>query len=77
MLAIVGLGLIGLGGCFLIGVLAFHVPQVFFFNAPQVVWSAEKVLFVIILYLLAVSCFVGAFFILTRTVVALFGLLIP
>jgi hypothetical protein len=77
VLAIVGLGLIGLGGCFLIGVLCFHLPQVFGANAPSVAWTPGEVFFVLILYVLAAACFAGAFWVLSRTVVALFAMLIP
>jgi uncharacterized membrane protein len=61
----------------LIGVLCFHLPQVFGANAPLVAWTPGEVFFVLILYVLAVACFAGAFWVLSRTVVALFALLIP
>lgn len=72
ILALVGLGLIGLGGCFLIGVLAVHSPQVFLPNATPTPLTWGSILFVIILYALAGLCFVNAGLILWRLCARLF-----
>jgi hypothetical protein len=55
-----GLGLILLGGCFLIGVLSIVRPSAFMgpMNAPPMTAAATALMW--ILYLLAFGCFAGA-----------------
>ncbi len=74
VLALVGLGLIGLGGCFLIGVLVVQSPEIVTPNAT-VNWTPATILFLLILYALAGICFIGALFILITTSRRLYKLL--
>lgn len=55
-----GLGLVLLGGCFLIGVLSIVRPNAFMgpLNAPPMTTTATALMW--ILYLLAFACFAGA-----------------
>jgi hypothetical protein len=56
-----GLALIGLGGCFLIGVLLTNARYNFNGPNPRPLTDAE-ITFEIVLYLLATACFFGALF---------------
>ena len=57
-----GLALVGLGGCFLIGVLAIVTPPQTFQAAPPppTTFTAGQWLLMMVLYLLAFGCFAGA-----------------
>jgi hypothetical protein len=55
------LGLVFLGGCFLIGVQMVVFPQAFNTNAaPPPNWPAAAYMFVIVCYVVAFACFGGA-----------------
>lgn len=76
VLSFVGLGLIGLGGCFLIGILLFHIPATFMGPTAQPLpWTGKDLVFIAVLYLLALACFSGGFYILFKVCVRMFGLL--
>src|SRR5947207_10436818 len=55
-----GLVLIGLGGCFLIGVLATVQPQVFAGPVPNTPLTFGEVAFVMLLCLISLACFAVA-----------------
>ncbi len=60
VLAATGLGLIALGGCFLIGVMLAYMPAMAQVNPTPTVWSSGVYAFVTVLYVLATLCFLGA-----------------
>jgi|SRR4051812_12223832 hypothetical protein len=71
-----GLGLIGLGGCFLIGVLSMVAINLFVPNARPLTWTMATYVLHAVLYLLAFSCFFGAVVFLvmgTRRVLRIIG----
>jgi hypothetical protein len=74
VLALVGLGLIGLGGCFLIGVMLLQSPGVFGANAA-VIMTPGTVLLLLVLYGMAAVCFLGALYLLVTTARKLYKLL--
>ena len=53
-----GLGLVGLGGCFLVGVLSMVSPQSF--TAAAGMFTAAQILLMTVLYLLAFLSYAGA-----------------
>ena len=55
-----GLGLVLMGGCFLIGVLSIVQPNVFMGPAAPPPMTPAATLLMVILYLLAFLCFAGA-----------------
>jgi len=55
-----GLGLIGLGGCFLVGVLSIVSPSTVGGNTPPASLTTAQLMLMSILYLLAFLCFGGA-----------------
>jgi hypothetical protein len=55
-----GLGLVGLGGCFLIGVLSLVTPAPFASMAAQSSLTSAQLLLMSTLYVLAFACFAGA-----------------
>ena len=71
VLSAAGLGLVALGGCFLIGVLALYEPNVMFAGNAPVDWSEGRVLFCAVLYAAAFACFAGAAAVLVPTVRAM------
>jgi hypothetical protein len=75
ILALVGLGLIGLGGCFLIAVFAYHIPQVFLPGAVQSSLTAGLFIFLVVMYALAGVCLTSAGFILWKLCDRLFQLI--
>ncbi len=60
-----GLGLIGLGGCFLIGILFSNTDANFYGTGSL---SVAVIVFQAVLYLAAVGCFGGAIFLIVRAV---------
>ena len=67
VLALVGLGLIVFGGCFLIGVLILHAPQ-FVLPGATIAWTPMVGFLAVVLYALAAVCLAGGFFVLGNTV---------
>ena len=55
-----GLGLVALGGCFLIGVLSIVSVPNFAGNTPATTLTTAQLLLMTVLYLLAFLCFGGA-----------------
>ena len=55
-----GLGLVALGGCFLIGVLSIVSAASFTGNNPPRALTPPQLALMTVLYLLAFSCFAGA-----------------
>ena len=62
-----GLGLIALGGCFLIGVLILNLQGSLQGAPPPTVWTPGLIVFAAILYVLAFSCFAAASVLIVRT----------
>lgn len=65
-----GLGLIGLGGCFLIGVMILHLPAVMLNGSTPgivVAWTNGVYAFAGVLYGAAFGCFAGAAVVLVLT----------
>ena len=54
-----GLGLVGLGGCFLIGVLSLVTPAPFASMTMQAKLTPAQMLLMTTLYVLAFACFAG------------------
>lgn len=75
VLAFVGLGLIALGGCFLIGILIFQAPQSFTPGIVPAPLTFGNLLFISILYIMAAICFASAGWLLVRVAVRLFKLI--
>ena len=70
-----GLALVGLGGCFLIGVLLIYKPALAAFGPATPITAGTNVL-IGILYLLAFACFGGALLLIitaTRVLLAIAG----
>jgi hypothetical protein len=55
-----GLALVGLGGCFLIGVMIIIEPQSFFGPLAKAPLTGREIAFVAILCALAIACFAAA-----------------
>ena len=63
-----GLGLIGLGGCFLIGVMFLHLPlMIVSGSTASITWTPGVYAFAGVLYGAAFGCFAGAGVLLVRT----------
>ncbi len=63
-----GLGLIGLGGCFLIGVMFLHLPLIILNGAAaSIPWTPGTYAFAGVLYGASFACFAGAGVLLVRT----------
>ena len=75
VLAVTGLGLIFLGGCFLIGVLVLFEPTLAFGPPGPPVWTPGRVGFCVALSSLAAVSFVGSAVVLVPTVRLMLGVL--
>ncbi|HET6248238.1 MAG TPA: hypothetical protein VFE47_11115 [Tepidisphaeraceae bacterium] len=74
-IAIVGLALIGFGGCFLIGIM-MNVSSGFIpGNNPPASMTPRLVIFLIVMYAATLGCFGGALLLVGKGVRALFAML--
>jgi hypothetical protein len=67
------LGLILLGGCFLIGILALMYPSVVFGPQGSDQWGPREIAFVSVLYSASIGCFLAAIYVGYRGVRAATG----
>jgi hypothetical protein len=75
-IGIIGLALIGFGGCFMMGIMEMLWPHPLFSGAAAPApMTAGVVLFMVVMYAVAISCFGGATVLLVKSVKALFALM--
>jgi len=74
-IAIIGLALIGLGGCFMIGIMMVIRPNAFTGTTTAALMTPCEATFLIALSVAAMGCFIGAVVLLLRGVKSLFGLI--
>jgi hypothetical protein len=73
-LAVIGLALIGLGGCFLIRVMSTLIQSGVIAHGPGNSLSASRISFITVLYVCAFGCFGGALLMLFKGIRVLFAL---
>jgi hypothetical protein len=74
-IALIGVALIGLGGCFCIGIMAALIPSLIFgAPAPAPALTSGLIEFLVVLHVAAFGCFGGAVFLIQKGVRLLLAL---